>query len=166
MWWEIEVLLTLVAHWHWGQILVWVEGPKASRESSQISEVGDLDHTGGLWCRELWLWWGASTLEVAGSVVVIASSLVVVLHLLWHWRKSHALWEIGEWVNELSSLFLSMVEGATFAELALSILEEVFAWLGFVVGVDSAESSLAEVFGEWLYSKDESKVKNLRHLVV
>ena len=45
VWWEV-VVLTLVAHWHWrgSHVLVWIESTEATRKSSQLSEVGDLDH--------------------------------------------------------------------------------------------------------------------------
>ena len=75
---------------------------------------------------------------------------MVLLHLLWHWGKSHALWKIGEWVDELSSLVLGMVEGAALSELALTFAEEVLAWLSLVVRVDGTESCLTEVLGKWL----------------
>jgi hypothetical protein len=77
--------------------------------------------------------------------------VLVHLHFLWHWGKSDALWEIWEWVNELSSLFLGMVERASLTELAFAFAEVVLAWLSLVVGVDGSESGLAEVFGKWLY---------------
>ena len=77
--------------------------------------------------------------------------MLVLLHLLWHWGKSDALWEIWEWVNELSSLILVMVEGASLTELALALTEEVLAWLSLVVRVDGSESCLAKVLGKWLY---------------
>jgi hypothetical protein len=86
------------------------------------------------------------------SVVVASVGLVLVLlHLLWHWRKIDALWEIWEWVNEHSPLFLRMVEGASLAEFALTLTEVVLAWLSLVVGMDGSESSLAKVLGKWLY---------------
>ena len=156
MWWEL-VVLALVAHWHWLQVLVWVEATEAAGEGSQLGQIRDLDH-GGLLPVELGVWWRVG-LEVVASVVVPTSALVVVvLHLLWHWRKSDALWEIWEWVDQLSPLFLGMVEGASLAELALSLVEEVLAWLRLVVGVDGSESSLAEVLWEWLKN---SKILNL-----
>lgn len=43
-----------------------------------------------------------------------------------------------------------MEEGAAVTELALSVLLEVLAWLGLVVGVDSTKSSLSEVLWEWV----------------
>jgi hypothetical protein len=43
-----------------------------------------------------------------------------------------------------------MVERAALTELALSIIEEVFAWLGLVVRVDSSECSLSKVLWKWL----------------
>ena len=93
----------------------------------------------------------SSSLEVLVSIIVAISALVVVvLHLLWHWRKGDTLWEIWEWVDELSSLLLSMVERASLTELALTFSEEVLAWLSLVVGVDSSESGLAEVLWECL----------------
>ena len=156
MWWEL-VVLALVAHWHWLQVLVWVEATEAAGEGSQLGQIRDLDH-GGLLPVELGVWWRVG-LEVVASVVVPTSALVVVvLHLLWHWRKSDALWEIWEWVDQLSPLFLGMVEGASLAELALSLVEEVLAWLRLVVGVDGSESGLAEVLWEWLKN---SKILNL-----
>jgi hypothetical protein len=116
---------------------------------------------------ELWDWWRTGTLELVTSVVVASVSLVLVLlHLLWHWRKSDTLWKIWEWVNELSSLLLGMIEGASLTELALALTEVVFAWLSLVVGVNGSESCLAEVFGEWLYRILVNSKNNLRHLAV
>lgn len=93
----------------------------------------------------------SSSLKVLVSVIVTISALVVVvLHLLWHWRKGDALWEVWEWVDELSSLFLGVVERASLTELALTFAEEVLAWLSLVVGVDGSKSGLAEVLWEWL----------------
>lgn len=83
---------------------------------------------------ELSILLSSSTLKVLVSVIVSISALVVVvLHLLWHWRKSNTFWKIWEWVDELSSFLLSMVERASLAELALTFAEEVLAWLSLVV---------------------------------
>lgn len=38
------IVATLEAHWYWLQVLVWVEATEASGESSQVSQIGDLDH--------------------------------------------------------------------------------------------------------------------------
>jgi hypothetical protein len=75
----------------------------------------------------------------------------MLLHLLWHWGKIDALRKIWEWVNELSSLFFRMVEGASLTELALALTEEVLAWLSLVIGVDGSESSFTKILGKWLY---------------
>ena len=154
MWWEV-VVLTLVAHWHWCSschILVWVEATEATRKCSQFSEIGDLNH-GGLLLLELRVWWRSSSLVVLVSVVVATSAtlvVLVVLHLLWHWRKGNTLWKIWKWVDELSSLLLRVVERASFSEFALSFVEVVLAWLSLIVGVDGSESGLAEVLWERL----------------
>ena len=88
--------------------------------------------------------------SVVVTIVVSTSLILVVLHLLWHWRESHSFWEVWKWVNELSSLLLRVIERASLSKLALSFVEEVLAWLGFVVGVDSSESGFAEVLWKWL----------------
>jgi hypothetical protein len=93
---------------------------------------------------ELRIWSLVCTLVVVVSVVV-ASVLMVVLHLLWHWWKSDSLWKVWKWVDELSSLLLRVIERAALAELAFSFVEEVLAWLSLVVRVDSSESSLSKV---------------------
>ena len=96
----------------------------------------------------------AGSLEVLVSIIVAISSLiVVVLHLLWHWWKSHTLWQIWEWVNELSSFLFGVIERASLTKLALTFAEEVFAWLSLVVRVDSSESGLAEILWEWLHKR-------------
>jgi hypothetical protein len=96
-------------------------------------------------------------------VVAISSlsSLVVVLHLLWHWRKSDTLWKVWKWIDELSSLLLSVVERASLTELALTFAEEVLAWLSLVVGVDCSKSGLTEVLWKWLKSKDQKRSLSL-----
>lgn len=66
-------------------------------------------------------------------LVIIVLSSIVVLHLLWHWRKSHTLWEVRKWVNELSLFVHVMIEGAAVTKFAFTILEEVFARFGLVV---------------------------------
>ena len=151
VWWEV-VVLTLVAHWHWrgSHVLIWVESTKATRKCSQLSEVGDLDHR-GLLLWELSILLSSSTIKVLVSIIVSISALVVVvLHLLWHWRKSNTLWKVWKWVDELSSFLLSVVEGASLTKLALTFAEEVLAWLSLIVWVDSSESGLAKVLWEWL----------------
>ena len=100
---------------------------------------------------ELSILLSSSSLEVLVSIIVAISALVVVvLHLLWHWRKGDALWKIWEWVDELSSLLLGVVERASLTKLALTFAEEVLAWLSLVVGVNCSKSSLAKVLWEWL----------------
>lgn len=166
--WWVVVVLTLVAHWHWsGHVLVGVEATEAT-ESSQLSEVVDLDH-GWLRLLELLVLRSTICIKVLASVVVaiVSSSLVVVvLHLLRHWRKSHTFWEVWKWIDELSSLLLGMIERASLSELALSFVEEVLAWFSLVVGVDSTESGLTEVLWEWLNQKIKFGDRYLRHLAV
>ena len=100
---------------------------------------------------ELSILLSSSSLEVLVSIIVAISALVVVvLHLLWHWRKGDALWKIWKWVDELSSLLLGVVERASLTKLALTFAEEVLAWLSLVVGVNCSKSSLAKVLWEWL----------------
>jgi hypothetical protein len=142
------VVLALVSHWHWLKILVWVEPTEASGESSELGQIRDLDH-GSLLLVELGVWW-RSGVELSISLVVASTLLVVMLHLLWHWGKSHTLWEVWKWVDQLSSLLLGVVEGASLTKLAFSLIEVVLAWLRLVVGVDGAEGSLSKVLGEWL----------------
>jgi hypothetical protein len=75
-------------------------------------------------------------------VTIIVSSL---LEFLWHWWKSHTLRQIWKWVNEASRFFFIMVERAAFTELAITGTLPIFAWDCLVVGVNSTESSLAEI---------------------
>jgi hypothetical protein len=145
--WEL-VVLALVAHWHWLEVLVWVEAAEASGEGSELGQIGDLDHGGLLWV-ELGVWWSV-VVELGIPVVVASALVVVVLHLLWHWWKSHTLWQVWKWVDQLSPLLLGVVERASLTKFALSIVEEVLAWLRLVVGVDSAEGGLSKVLGKRL----------------
>ena len=77
---------------------------------------------------------------------------LVILEFLWHWWQSHSLWKIWKWVNELSSFFVIMVEGAAIAEFALSGLVELFARHGLVVRVNGSQCGFSEVGWQRLYS--------------
>ena len=124
-----------------------------------------MDH-GGLLIAKLWDLW-RNALELVTLLVVASVDLVLVLlHLLWHWGKSDAVWEIWEWVNELSSFLFTMVERASLTVFALALTEVVLAWLSLVVGVDGSESCLSEVLGKWLYRILVNSKKYLRHLAV
>lgn len=146
--------------WAWHEVLVWVE----ASEGGEVSQVGDWNHWSHLglervdadWSEALGLshhvWgahhtWGSGLILVVVLVLRVLVSLVglVLLKLLWHWWESHALWEVWEWVNELSLLTIIMEEGAAITKLALTGLGPVLAWLCLVVGVDGTEGSLTEV---------------------
>jgi hypothetical protein len=75
---------------------------------------------------------------VVGSILVVlervvASLVVVGLHLLRHWWKGDSLRKVWKWVDESSSLLLAVIEGASLSELAFSVRQEVLAWLSFVI---------------------------------
>jgi len=86
-------------------------------------------------------------------IVVVVLLLVVVVFIIISWGlnwKSNTFWQVWKWVDQASSLFFVVEEGAAITELANSTLHEVLAWLGLVVGVDGTESSLSEVLWEWV----------------
>ena len=86
-------------------------------------------------------------------IIVVVLLLVVVVFIIISWRldwESDALWQVWKWVNQLSLLYLLVVEGAAITEFAFTSSLEVLARLGLVVGVDGTESSLSEVLWEWL----------------
>lgn len=164
VWWHninVEVVVH-TNHWSWGShVFVWVESTKTTRKSSQISKRSDLNH---LVLLEIWVklrWRDVGTALVVIFVITVVTSLVVmmVLHLLWHWRKSDTFWEIWEWVNELSSLFFTVEEWAAITEFAFTFSHKVLAWFGLIVWVDSSKSSFTKVLWEWLNSKEIS-IKN------
>ena len=113
-------------------------------------------HTVELVLAHVWRWVTVGIKLAWTSVVVVTLASVVVLHLLWHWWEGHTIWEVWKWVDQLSSLFLVVVERAAFTELALTFIEEVLAWLSLVVGVNCTKCCLTEVLGKWL----KTKVKN------
>lgn len=134
-------------HWHWSHVLVRVESTKATRKSSQVSNRGDLNHRVGVVVRGILV----STVVIpVVTLVIVVVSPSVVLQLLRHWRESHSFWEVWKRIDELSLLLLVVVEGAAITELAFSVIEEVLARHGLVVGVNGAESGLSEVLWEWL----------------
>lgn len=86
-------------------------------------------------------------------IVVVVLLLVVVVFIIISWGlnwKSNTFWQVWKWVDQASSLFFVVEEGAAITELANSTLHEVLAWLGLVVGVDGTKSSLSEVLWEWV----------------
>lgn len=64
--------------------------------------------------------------------------------------KSNTVWQVWKWVDQRSLLFLGVIEGAAVTEFAFSMVDEVLARLGLVVGVNGTESSLSEVLWEWV----------------
>jgi hypothetical protein len=126
-------------HWHWTHVFVWVESSESTRKGSQISNRSDLnDRILVLIMVELWR-------TVVVILVIIVLSSIVVLHLLWHWRKSHTLREVWERVDELSLLLIIVVEGAAVSEFAFSTRVEVLARHGFVIRVNSTKGGLTEI---------------------
>lgn len=84
--------------------------------------------------------------------------------------KSNTVWQVWKWVDQRSLLFLGVIEGAAVTEFAFSMVDEVLARLGLVVGVNGTESSLSEILWEWLLKKNIYVRRiidvNLRRLVV
>lgn len=93
----------------------------------------------------------ATVVIITLIVVSCCLLLLVVFEFLWHWRESDTFWEVWKWIDELSLLLVIVEERASFTELALTSLEEVFAWHGLVVGVHGSESCLSKVVGERLF---------------
>lgn len=151
---HVEALVSaLVAHGHWLEVLVGVEAAEASGEGSEVGKVVDLDHRGLVVHWGEWSSWHLLHVVVVMATilpVVVTALSVVALHLLWHWWESDALWEVWQWVDEPSSLFLVVVEGAALTELALLAVLDELAWLRLVVGVDGTKSSLSKVLGKRL----------------
>lgn len=144
-----------VHDWSRARVLVWIE----ATQGNDISQALDLDHRHlVLHGREVnW----ADVLS-AGSVAVVGGLLLllvlvevvllvlVVLELLRHGRQSHAFWQVGQRIDQISLLVVVVVERAAVAKLALSSFLPVLAWLGLVVGVHSSKSGLAKVLGKRL----------------
>ena len=87
--------------WCWSHVLVGVESAKCNH----FSQTLDREHRH--WRLLNW----QEVLVVLGVLVVSGGFLLlVVLELLWHWRKSHALWKVGQWVDEISLLRVRVVE--------------------------------------------------------
>lgn len=137
-------------HWHWTHVFVWVEssGSESTRKGSQISNRSDLNDR--ILVLIIIVLWRA---VVVILVVIVVLSSGVVLHLLWHWRKSHALREVWEWVDELSLFVLIVEERAAVSKFAFSTGVKVLARHGFVVRVNSTKGGLTEILRErviWL----------------
>ena len=141
------------------KVLVWVK----STDGCKIGQVVNLDHRGDMSLERsktklhiVTLWWAWHLVVVLAivtfsTILVIRSVGLMLLELLWHRWEGDTLWQVWKWVDESSSLFIIMIEGASVTELALTGLLEVLAWLSFVVGVNRTEDSLTKVFGKRIY---------------
>lgn len=90
---------------------------------------------------------------LTARIIVVVLLLVVEVFIIISWGlnwKSNTIGQVWKWVDQLSLLSLLVVEGAAVTILAFSKVDEVLAWLGLVVGVDSTEGSLSEVLWEWV----------------
>ena len=95
---------------------------------------------------------------LTARIIVVVLLLVVEVFIIISWGlnwKSNTIGQVWKWVDQLSLLSLLVVEGAAVTILAFSKVDEVLAWLGLVVGVDSTEGSLSEVLWEWLIQQNQ-----------
>lgn len=134
VWWHVteSVHVWVETHWDRSHVFVWVETTETTRKSSQISNRGDLDH---LILVVVWieLGWRNIASVVVLVIAVVSLLTVMALHLLWHWRESHAFWKVWKWVDQLSLICIAVIEGASVTEFAFFSGEEEFARLSFVV---------------------------------
>lgn len=82
--------------------------------------------------------------------VLIPSIEPMFLQFLRHGREGDTLRQIRERIDETSLLSVVMIEGAAFAELAITGLAPVFARDCFVVGVHGPKGGFAEILGKRL----------------
>jgi hypothetical protein len=102
--------------WLRSHVLVRVKSTETTRKSSQISNRSDLNHRTLVVIRVEIVW--AHVALVVVVLVVVSLVVVEVLHLLWHWRKSHTFWQVWKWISQLSSFSLRVVERAAISEFA------------------------------------------------
>jgi hypothetical protein len=129
----LETLLTTVSleglgltgevHWARHKVLVWIE----PSESSEISKVCDWDQWGNLglkgvhacWIEAMrlthhWCWShhaGVIIIVIFVSVSILVGLVgFVFLQLFWHWWKSDSFRKVWKWVDELSSLLITVEE--------------------------------------------------------
>jgi predicted nucleotidyltransferase len=145
-WHWLAISIWVERHWLWSHVLVWVEASK----SDDVGKVLDLNHWSH-WVEVLW----THILTILSGIVKIVLFGSVVLEFLWHWWQSDSIWKVWKRINESSSLFVVVEEGASFTKLALTSSVEVLARLSLVVGVYSTEGSLAEVLWEWIIALSE-----------
>ena len=130
-----------VHEWKWRrrQVLVRIE----TSNGGDVSDVGYLNHgvllaiVADVLIRRKWRKSVLALVRVVVIVVIITiliSGIVTVfLQFLGHWREGDTFWEIWERINESSLLLATVVEGAAFSELAVTVLTPVFARNCFVI---------------------------------
>jgi hypothetical protein len=69
----------------------------------------------------------------------------MLLEFLRHGWKSNTFWQVWKGVNELSLLYLFMIERATISILTLTSLRPIFAGNRLVIRVNCSQSSLTKV---------------------
>jgi hypothetical protein len=130
-----------VHEWKWRrrQVLVRVE----TSDGGDVSDVGYLNHgvllaivadvlVGRKWRKRVWALVRVVVIVVI-ITVLIPRIVTVFLQFLGHWREGDTFWEIWERINESSLLIATVVEGAAFTELAVTVLTPVFARNCFVI---------------------------------
>jgi hypothetical protein len=102
--------------WLRSHILVRIKSSETTRKSRQISNRSDLNHRAlvVIWVEIVW----PHVALIVMVLVVVSLVVMEILHLLWHWRKSHTFWQVWKWISQLSSFSLRVVERAAISEFA------------------------------------------------
>jgi len=133
------------------EVLVGVE----ATQSHDVGQIRDADHGHGVLHGVVELW-ALRRVLLLGSVVRVSCCflLLVVFEFFRHWWQRDALWQVGQWVDQLSLFLVGVVERAAVAKLALSDLNEVLAGHSLVVGVHCSEGCFSEVGWKGLFKND------------